>query len=524
MSYQPQWDGFASTAKSIIQAVIPHFPYAWAKVRSVDDGEFARHFVNACHALGHTNIRLNGKRGTTAQSRDAVCARNETGCSDTSNTFPGLSIIDFVLRHECPSAAPAWADVTVDPETGQFYTSGRVLPNLPDGAEPIPAHHVELGCSVFGLIAMYRDHRLVLARNLRTIADDLGASYVRGFFTVGGDLFPAPDGQLRDPWELMGAFFDTADHEEMAAEVTDFCFDQFALQVQWTLIGSRAQANSRTQQQAICDRFIRIANARADKVVRVDIWNEYRVNGGTIPELHWIYDYLRPRLDSRIPIGMSSPSNTHAGGARYDDLKAEVRELYGTRGDFIPSHNERGESALYGPGCYRGMLDRDVPVGNNEPAGPGASAGGDVTDAFTIASDYMGSIAAGDRYYTFHSHWGVFQGYLPYWPDPSGEDITDEPNFAEIARTLKALKDSTYSGPGPTQPGGGDVPLPPYDESWLQNIVRPAVIERYSRAGAALDDLYPTWIARTLYDHCAGMTKDASLQKHLHELEQLLGL
>lgn len=84
---------------------------------------------------------------------------------------------------------------------------------------------------------------------------------------------------------------------------------------------------------------------------------------------------------------------------------------------------------------------------------------------------------------------------------------------------------------GPPQPKPPDPPQPkppavvPYDEPWLQTVVRPAVVGRYQAAKRALDDQYPIWMTRTLYDHVAmGLSKEDSLTKHLKELNAALGL
>lgn len=67
------------------------------------------------------------------------------------------------------------------------------------------------------------------------------------------------------------------------------------------------------------------------------------------------------------------------------------------------------------------------------------------------------------------------------------------------------------------------MPIPPYDEAWISDTVRPAVVAKYAEHGAPLDDLYPVWITRTQYDYNAGThTKEASLEKHLAELDAAL--
>lgn len=61
---------------------------------------------------------------------------------------------------------------------------------------------------------------------------------------------------------------------------------------------------------------------------------------------------------------------------------------------------------------------------------------------------------------------------------------------------------------------------------WWDAVFTPEVRARYARVGLAYpdNDRAFRWASRTAYDIAAGMTKEASLAKHLLELEQELGL
>lgn len=74
----------------------------------------------------------------------------------------------------------------------------------------------------------------------------------------------------------------------------------------------------------------------------------------------------------------------------------------------------------------------------------------------------------------------------------------------------------------PTPPdGGGD--MQPYNED-LVFQTNEKVKDTYAEAGRSIDAQYPIWIARTVYDYCAGMSWNASESKHLAELRDALGL
>ena len=61
--------------------------------------------------------------------------------------------------------------------------------------------------------------------------------------------------------------------------------------------------------------------------------------------------------------------------------------------------------------------------------------------------------------------------------------------------------------------------MTPYDEAWISNVARPAVLAAYEAHQHPLDDLYPVWLTRMTYDCAGGMSQDESLAKHLAELE-----
>ena len=64
----------------------------------------------------------------------------------------------------------------------------------------------------------------------------------------------------------------------------------------------------------------------------------------------------------------------------------------------------------------------------------------------------------------------------------------------------------------------------PSEPDWWLSYFRPQVVERYDAAGVPLDDRYLIWGTRTAYDIAAGMTKEASAERHLAELDVALGL
>jgi hypothetical protein len=113
-----------------------------------------------------------------------------------------------------------------------------------------------------------------------------------------------------------------------------------------------------------------------------------------------------------------------------------------------------------------------------------------------------------------HSEWCVWNGHLPTEYYNGWREIRyvwEQPHMPDIAKVL--------SGGTNYVPEIPEMPLPTYDEGWIMNTVRPAIVAKYDEHQAAVDDGYAAWVARTQYDYHAGMSQQDSLDKHLAELE-----
>src|SRR5574343_1967039 len=63
----------------------------------------------------------------------------------------------------------------------------------------------------------------------------------------------------------------------------------------------------------------------------------------------------------------------------------------------------------------------------------------------------------------------------------------------------------------------------PYNED---NVKAAAAVvrEHYRKADRDPDDMYPVWPCRMVYDYCAGLPWEVSVDKHLRELDEALGI
>jgi hypothetical protein len=381
-----------------------------------------------------------------------------------------------------------------------------------------------LGASLFWLLAGREKYPDQISSNLAWIAGALGADFIRAFGVLGGDLF-----QGRDPWSDVGASLSWSDYDARIAAATDYVFDTFGLRVMWTLVGSRAQVHHREQQEALVDRFARMARPRTHKIELVEMWNEYRVNGGTSTELRNMARRMRDQLPPGFPIALSSPDSVMGESPRSLVL-AEIEELYGgdSGANTLTYHPSRAQGTVWAPGADLGP---HAPAlrGNTEPRGPGASAGGDVSDPATLAADYAQTRDVGWRWYVFHTMPGVWGGHCdPAFPDQNRwANLFEVPHAAAIATALRAVK---AGGTGGGDTGGEDDVKPyPDENSWWLDYSK-EVVALWEQAGrhdlVALLRADPRalfWFSR-MGHRSAHNNLEAAKQKHLDELAAELGV
>ena len=447
--------------------------------------------------------------------------------------------VDIIAASESTNAHLSWAP----DQPRAIYDERWYPPTGPDGFR-LPPHHTRLGASLFWLMAGFRGYRQQLEANLEWIRDELRADYIRAFAVVGGDEYQTGSGGRADPWQYAGSFLSWPDYDQVFAGAHDLAAS-YGLKVAWTLVGGDAQVPSIGQRGApvqvstvesqvgLCDRIanLLLQNNRLASTELLECWNEYTITGGTREGLRAMAARLRQRLGSGVLIALDTPETAMSSAGEADKLPGDTTYLYGgSAATCITPQWARDE-----PNPRHMGPDAPAAWYSHEPRGPGASAGGDTADPLYLADDYMQScmvIANGPpqpaRGYLFHTKAGVWGGHCnPAWPAENAHaNVFDHDPSGAIASALSTVRAGGTVSPGdpshPIDPGEPDVPIPPYDEPWITNTVRPAVIAKYDAHNHPLDDMYPIWITRTQYDHDAGMSQQASLDKHLAELEKAL--
>lgn len=500
-----------------VEAARQKYPEAWANAHTgnAHTEDFNRLLARDVRLKHGTRWGMNGKRGNPDDLSDDVLAYAGEGTAIDSRTGGPMEIIDVIAKAGAPDAHPTWIVGPGGPGDIGTFVGDFTVPDTPGAA-----HACRLGCSLFWGMSGVRDHPNHLRENLLWIRDVLGADYVRVFAVLGGDFYSGVD-----PWEFSGSFLRWPNWRSLLGHLTDLCFDIYGLQTAWTLFGSRGQTPALSDCERVVAEWLGMAASRLPKIASVEVWNEYNVNGATTSDLRHLARKLRAGLPAGFPVSLSSPGSVHACSS-VSEIQAEVRKMYDglPEANFITPHWCRANHVAPDLGPFAPALKS-----SNEPRGPKASAsGGDVDDPAVLASDYRAAIAAGYVGYVYHPLGGIWGGRChPQFDDQNvWPSVFSSPGAAATAAQLKAIRQGGAAPPidPPIDPGDPDMPLPPYDEGWISNVVRPAVIARYQQANHPLDDLYPVWITRTQHDYYAGMTQQDSLAKHLAELDAALGL
>ena len=307
-----------------------------------------------------------------------------------------------------------------------------------------------LGHSLFWGLGGYKKYRQQLTENLSHIKHDLGADYVRWFFTVG--TFDGGIGQ--DPFSDIGAFYNWSNHLQLCYGMMNL-LKSFGLKSQLTLVGAFGQADTQTKRDAIVDRAAVLIKDYIDDFVVVEMWNEYKVNHAERAWLRNMARRLQSQLPAGFPIGLSSPDSVMGGHASTQEVLAEIEAMYGgdSGANTLIIHNTRPEP------IWRAETLRQIgiimAIVEGEPRGPGASAGGDIIDHNVLGNDYLSAIRARAKTYTAHSMPGIWGGHCdPRWDfQNKWKNVWEVTNWNNIADNFKSIRETG-------EPIGGEMPLP----------------------------------------------------------------
>lgn len=392
---------------------------------------------------------LNGKRGNVDDfSDDSIAYRGAGIAVDRAHDNEPMEIIDVIARSGTPDAAPAWQPGLGGPgDVGAW-----VAPDLSViGEEPLTV--TRLGFGWFSVMAGLKFWPNDVIRNHAWLRQHLAPDYFRIMTIVEGRDHGDPD-----PWRDAGSFLDWPDWRSRYREAV-LLFASGNAKTLPTIFGGRNQTPTMGDKLRAIDRFVEATDGLWDHIELVEVVNEFRVNNFTAEEVRELGRHLRSQLPPGFPMALSSPHLAHNHTDRGKvpterEMRASFDELYG--GDAgganrITIHVSRDpESRWSDPANFNAFLP-NLPKVSGEPRGPGASAGGDVSDPDAIAADYKAARQAGWAGYTAHTAWSVFNGRLPHEYKQGGRysemNVWDHSNMEAIAHRLRGLRRGEVDGP-----------------------------------------------------------------------------
>jgi len=421
-----------------------------------------------------------------------------------------------------PDPRPTW-----QPDTTPRYQASDwddpTKPKYNQGLEPTPSNTL-LGKSVFWAWVGYKSFRSDLDEALDAVKKDLEGDYIRWFFTVGGNFVTG-----QDPWSIVGTNFNDPQHFNIAKGLMELLKTHF-LKSHLTLCGGLNPDGTvgdmyKTEEQrfAIVDSAAKLINLFPNDFVMVEIWNEYEVNGSNRAWCRAMARRLRSQIPSHILIALSSP-NSVMGGQEFDSVvKQEIDNMHGglPEANGRTLHSTRPSNHWNPNTIHRVDPNRYL---DGEPMGPGASAGGDITNPAILGANMQEAVKGNAIGFTLHTEPGVWGHKLdPAWPlfHPEWKKFRDITNWKQICETLKAVK----NGQPIPEPEPEPDPMIPYDEA--KSIEFGEACNRVYIDNNIPQDpgMISVHSSRAAWDYYVGkLPWEESFKKHINELRAVYNL
>jgi hypothetical protein len=457
--------------------------------------------------------------------------------------LPSGQAIDLVAKSESVWAAPQWApDI---PRYGAANWKKRTT-----GAAYVmpPVGNFKLGHAMFWYGAGFKDHRDTKFRPFaKRASEKYKVKYVRGGFTLGGDLFQAPDGTRQDPWGIAGSFFNEPGHKQNHIDAINCLYNEYGLQMALELVMSGAQAQHQSERNAICDRACEVVEkCGPEKFFMIVMWNEYWMTHGSIP---WIQDMVKRvynRLGHQIPLAMDTPASileTPTSEQDYERIQAQIRaEMHQWYpAGFVAANACPPQYNRDLPNPLKREIESLAPNCNfwvdHEHRGVGTSGQSVDDDPLPIVNDICQMIETGHRGKTLTFLPGIWGGLCYYWTDqnrwPTLESIPNHEMHEWAVSEVMAGRYPRVPKPGTSvPPNGGGEEVIPYDEGKSIEF-GVACNEAYAQtattenpAGMPKDPgLISVHSQRAAWDYYSGkLPWDESKKVHVNDLRKDIGL
>lgn len=408
----------------------------------IEDAAYALHQVNS--RWGHLKKpnSLGGVNHWNHHGVDVVCYLSDTPGQTTA--------VDLIKAGESSAAEIGW-----NPDEPRYQSDDWYAP-VGGQSFVLPPHNCKLGCSLFWLVGAVHRARNgephfyeKIDKNLDWIVDVLHGDYVRFFFSVYGI----------QAWNQIGADIRWSDWKPTVIEACNLAIAK-GLRLAPTLVGEGANVPTESDREWLVDQSAEILIPILQHTELVEMWNEWVVTSG---QLDWIQrmaerfiDHVGPDVRVALDTPPLAMGGTGESGDRVEALQKEVTEMYAhSRANTMTPQWDRAEPNPLdmGPDCRQWIY-------SHEPRGPGASAGGDVSDPLPLVHDYIqsaiqGSLAYGGAYdaegHLYHSAPGAWGGECdPAFPQENEwPDLWSPPNANEIARQLSEIRAGKLPGPTP---------------------------------------------------------------------------
>ena len=356
--------------------------------------------------------------------------------------------------------------------------------------------------------------------NYKWLMDNMGPKVFRVMLAVEGESHS--QGNDPDVWRDAGVFI-TDDWENRYKKMLDQVGNA-GQQVHCTVYGGRNQTPTYTDRYNFHDRIIRASEGRWQAIRSFEMMNEYLANAWTEAEVIDAGNDLGSKLPAGMLLSLSSPCLAHSyvegQQPTNEEMEASFDALYKDHryANEVTIHTMRDGQKWSDPFSYN-IFYQHLPHLNNEPPGPGSSAGGMHTTADDVRKDFTNTINAGWPLYVGHSEWSVWNGHLPVEYYNGWREIKflkDLPNMLECAHVMRELNTGeVHMAKNPY----------PDEQTWWKSYEE-EVVKLFKKVGRevpreALESARFGY--RTSWDLADSLSPDDSKKKHLEEMAAELG-
>lgn len=205
------------------------------------------------------------------------------------------------------------------------------------------------------------------------------------------------------------------------------------IRTQPTIFGSQGYHESDDDKFRFVDTVVPVLNGDREKIGFIEAVNEYE-HGSILNKNTRLLRALGRRImdQTDIPTALSTPLRSIENGTEiYKDSGAQIATIHTWRSGTTGIRREDVRRIQGLPPVWA----------DNEPRGPGASAGGDVRDPATLANDLKTSAAHGGNVYCFHTDSSVWFGL-----HGSKRRIWEEPGADACLKAVSKARDGVKVG------------------------------------------------------------------------------